>query len=314
MSHALAQGLLPLVPPELSPLLGRLQLPKGLRRAHHRPGPHLSPARGQSVEFFEHRDYHDGDDPRRIDWRASAKGDRTMVRFGEREQHSPVYVFLDNHLGMAYGPNTPPQRWAWARGVAALLAHNALIQGDPVALVMEPTQLLPASTSRPKLARLSEQLHQDPTASSSQLLACVRAWSKLDISPARLFFISDWLDLSQETQSHDDATHELFSLLRDLGHRGHQSWGLELLHRDELELRFSPQADALNFIDPTHRRPSQIGDPNAMREQYLQALNAHRQALASLAVRAAMQWCPMRSDQPWANALHQHLGAPSKGT
>lgn len=312
MSQALAQGLLELIPPELSPLLERFQVPGTPWSARRSSGQHRSPIRGQSVEFFEHRDYSHGDDPRRIDWRASAKGDRTLVRFGEREQKIPVYIFLDNHAGMAYGEKDPPQRWSWARGVAALLAHSALGQGDPVSLVMSPQDLGPASTRGSHIARLCHRLAEPPTASSSQLRPCLQAWSKVAQARGRVFFISDWLDLSDAAQDHDQAAQALFHMIQELPPRGHTTWGLELLHHDELELRFSTKADAISFIDPTARRPSQIGDPDAMREPYLRALDEHRRALAQRATQAQMHWCPMRSDQPWANALHAQLGTPKE--
>lgn len=309
----MSQALVPLVPTELSPLLGRLELPGGAWPANHSTGAHLSPTRGQSVEFFEHRDYQFGDDPRRIDWRASAKGDRTMVRFGEREQNNPVYIFLDSHRAMAYGPKDPPERWSWARGIAALLAHSALTRGDPVGLAMNPQSVARASTGRSNLAQIAKQLGQAPNAGCSQLTPCLQAWSQLNAAPARLFFISDWLDLSTHDQDHDQSAQSFFGLLGDLRQQGHRFWGLELLHHDELELRFSSSAKALNFTDPTQRRPSQIGDPEELREQYTQALGAHRRALANLANHASMHWCPMRSDHPWANALHEHLHPARRG-
>lgn len=313
MSQALAQGLLALIPVQLAPLVGHFRLPGGAWPTKRSSGPHLSPAKGQSVEFFEHRDYSIGDDPRRIDWRASAKGERTMVRFGQQEQENPVYIFLDNHTGMAYGEQTPPERWAWARGVAALIAYSALKQNDPVALLMKPQALTPPSTRGQHIAQICEQLLAPPNAAHSQLGPSLRAWSKLRFSPGRIFFISDWLDLSERDNDHSASARELFRLMQELHDRGHRTWGLELLHRDELELRFKTRSDAINFVDPTNRRPSQVGDPNAMREPYLSALRHHRQALADWAKDASMHWCPMRSDQPWANALHHHLGAPIKG-
>lgn len=313
MSHALAQELLPLIPSQLRPLLGRLVLPTPHRYASATFGPHLSPIRGQSVEFFEHRNYSQGDDPRRIDWRASAKGDRTMVRFGEREQTSAVYIFLDNHSGMAYGEQDPPQRWAWARGVAALLAHSALLQGDPVALIMRPQDLAPPSHRRQHIAQMCTKLREHPNAKTSQIKPSLQAWARQEHPAGRLFLISDWLDLSNADHDHDHCARALFKILQTLVHRGHLAWGLELLHRDELELRFSKRAAALNFVDPKGQRPAQIGDPNAMREAYLKALREHRTMLANLASSASMRWCPMRSDSPWANALHSHLQVPVEG-
>ena len=43
-------------------------------------GIHPSRAKGLSSEFEEHREYTQGDDARRIDWKAYAKFDRYFIR------------------------------------------------------------------------------------------------------------------------------------------------------------------------------------------------------------------------------------------
>ncbi len=43
-------------------------------------GQHLSPYKGSSVEFVEHRQYHPGDEVRHIDWRAYGKPKRYFIK------------------------------------------------------------------------------------------------------------------------------------------------------------------------------------------------------------------------------------------
>ena len=48
-------------------------------------GQHRSPHKGFSIEFAQHREYVQGDDTRRVDWKVFAKTDRYYVREYEEE-------------------------------------------------------------------------------------------------------------------------------------------------------------------------------------------------------------------------------------
>lgn len=313
MSLASAQYLLPFVPPALSPLLKDLVLPGGPDPRNPSQGPHPSPRRGQSVEFFEHRGYVQGDEVRHIDWRASAKGQRTLVRFGEQERRLPLYIILDSHAGMAYGLQNPPERWSWARGIAALLAYCALRDGDPVTLITSTVSRPRPSLRRDDIAGMAKGLSITPQSDASHLGPTLSAVAAQRPAPSRFFCISDWLDVSTPEQSHHQAQTALFEQIHMLSHQGHRLWGLELLHHDELEFSFKESDNSLCFVDPKGRRPSLIGDPETLREPYLLALQNHRSALAKLANDARLRWCPMRSDVPWSTQLRDHLMGSPKG-
>ncbi len=51
--------------------------------------------RGEGLEFESISEFRAGDDPRRIDWRSSARGRRLMVRRYQLEQHRDVVILLD---------------------------------------------------------------------------------------------------------------------------------------------------------------------------------------------------------------------------
>jgi uncharacterized protein (DUF58 family) len=53
------------------------------------------PARGEGMEFESLRDYFDGDDPRHLDWHATARRGRLMVRQYQTERRHTVIVALD---------------------------------------------------------------------------------------------------------------------------------------------------------------------------------------------------------------------------
>ncbi len=68
------------------------------------------------------RAYRAGDDPRTIDWTASARSDRPIVRILRRSRGGSEVVALDASLSMAIGPPGKLQRAAEIAAVLALLA------------------------------------------------------------------------------------------------------------------------------------------------------------------------------------------------
>jgi uncharacterized protein (DUF58 family) len=60
-----------------------------------------SRGRGAGTEFEQLREYLPGDDPRHIDWNATARSEKPIVRAFNVEQHQPVTVLLDCSRVMA---------------------------------------------------------------------------------------------------------------------------------------------------------------------------------------------------------------------
>jgi uncharacterized protein (DUF58 family) len=84
-----------LVYPEFRSLI-RLELPSG--RRFQPGGVALASKLGESFEYLGNREYRDGDNVRDIDWRATARLQRPIVREWVEEYMLRVAVILDTHL------------------------------------------------------------------------------------------------------------------------------------------------------------------------------------------------------------------------
>lgn len=84
-----------LVYPKFSPL-ARLALPTG--RRYQPGGVALASELGESFEYLGNRDYREGDNIRDIDWRATARLQRPVVREWVEEYMLRVAVILDTHV------------------------------------------------------------------------------------------------------------------------------------------------------------------------------------------------------------------------
>jgi uncharacterized protein (DUF58 family) len=64
-------------------------------------GNQLTRAAGESLEFMDHREYQPGDDIRRLDWSASARADKLIVKLFQQELCPHLDIVLDGSKSMA---------------------------------------------------------------------------------------------------------------------------------------------------------------------------------------------------------------------
>jgi uncharacterized protein (DUF58 family) len=108
-----------------------------LRPRHVGPWPGIIPSKtlGIGTEFYSMREYVPGDDPKRINWKASARYNSLIVNETEAERVTDVMVVLDSDV-TSFGP---VEGEVFERGVhaAASIASLLLRQGNRVGLVLQ---------------------------------------------------------------------------------------------------------------------------------------------------------------------------------
>lgn len=87
---------------------------------------------GGGVEFADHREYTPGDDFRYLDWNVYARHNELLLKRFQEEEDLHVYLFVDCSRSMDFGS---PNKFDFARKVAAALAYIALADLDRVAVV-----------------------------------------------------------------------------------------------------------------------------------------------------------------------------------
>jgi uncharacterized protein (DUF58 family) len=124
-----------LLTPELLRCLEQFQLLAARRAKSTSRGERRSRARGQSVEFADHRSYVPGDDFRYLDWNLYGRLDRLFLKLYEEERELPVRIFLDASESMTFGE---PRKFDFARQVAAAVGYVALSGFDRVSVIPFP--------------------------------------------------------------------------------------------------------------------------------------------------------------------------------
>ena len=125
-----------LLTPELLRRLEQFQLLAARRAKSSSKGERRSKARGQSVEFADHRNYVLGDDFRYLDWNLYGRLDRLFLKLYEEERELPVRIFLDASESMTFGE---PRKFDFARQVAAAIGYVALCGFDRVSVIPFPS-------------------------------------------------------------------------------------------------------------------------------------------------------------------------------
>src|SRR5204863_6712123 len=116
-----------LITPELLRRLEQFQLLEQRRAKSAAKGERRSKARGQSVEFADHRNYVAGDDFRYIDWNLYGRLDKLFLKLYEEERELPVTIFLDASESMNFGAT---RKVDFAKQVAAAIGYVALCGFD----------------------------------------------------------------------------------------------------------------------------------------------------------------------------------------
>lgn len=94
-------------------------------------GNHKSRTYGSSCEFADYRDYMDGDDTTKIDWKAYARFEKLYVKLylDERQMHTRIYI--DASRSMEYGDRKKADQ---AIRLAAAVAYLSICEMDRVSV------------------------------------------------------------------------------------------------------------------------------------------------------------------------------------
>lgn len=122
-----------LLPLRLAARLERVQLASGKRLAGLFAGEHRSTRRGASLDFADYREYHPGDDYRRIDYQLYARLDVLLLKLFEAEDDVEVRIVIDASASMA-----TQGKLDMAKRLVAALAFISVIRRDSVRVFVFP--------------------------------------------------------------------------------------------------------------------------------------------------------------------------------
>lgn len=123
-------------------------------------GKHASKLRGRGLDFEEVRNYVKGDDIRNIDWKVTARTQRTHTRVFTEEKEKPALIVVDQSKSMFFGSQKRTKSVVAAE-LAAMLAFRVLKEGDRVGGVVfadEGTDIIFPKRDRKNILRFMEKI------------------------------------------------------------------------------------------------------------------------------------------------------------
>jgi len=116
-----------LLSPRLMTRLESLQLHSRHRLIGKFGGEHSSRRYGSTVDFADFREYHPGDDFRRIDYHVLARLDQVLIKLYEADDEVTVRLLVDTSNSMrTEGKMMQAKRLAAALGFVALVSHDVV--------------------------------------------------------------------------------------------------------------------------------------------------------------------------------------------
>lgn len=237
---------------------------------------------GQGDSFWQFRPFLPGDTTGRIDWRVSARSDRTFVRETEWEAAQTVCLWRDAGASMRWRSRGQPVEKADRAGLLLLALASLLLRGgERVRLIAPDARPL---HGRAGLERLADEMERQPASEDG-----VPPDVKLP-RHARVVLIGDLLaplDAWQATVARLAAV-PLSGVL------------LQVLDPAEVLL---PYEGRVRFQGMTTGPSTLIPRVESVRAQYAQRLAAQQHGLAAICAAAGWGFATHRTDHPAEAAL-----------
>lgn len=267
-------------------------------------GLHRSPHKGFSVEFKEHRQYVAGDDIRDIDWKLFGKTDRLFIREYEEETNLRSTILLDSSGSMAYtgSRSNGLSKHAYAVRTAACLSYLLLQQQDSVGLVTFDTKVrsyIPPRARPKHLQAIINELDGTKAEHETELGDVFHEIVSKIQRRGLVIIISDLFG---------DVDH-LMKALAHFRHAKHEMIIFQVWDPDELDFPFR-QWTQFASLEQANRQ--HLVDPAQIRKAYLEKLAAFREQLTNGCNRHRISLVPLRTDQPYADALAAYLSLRRK--
>ncbi len=271
------------------PLMARRPMQGGVA------GLHKSPHRGSSVEFAEYRKYAEGDDIRRLDWRAYGRTDRYYIKEFEADTNLRCCFVLDTSGSMDYGSG-PVTKIDRARQIAGTIGYLAVQQGDAVGLTCVAdgvVQNIPPRRNPAHLAGVFDALDAVTPRGETRLAATLHELAETIRQRALIVILSDLF-------VPPDQLKDAFQHLR---FRHHDIAVFHLLDPQELGFKFKRPT---RFLD-MEGGPAIFAEPNDIAERYHKALEAYLASLQQVVREQAIDYHRVVLDDDFEQVMVRFL-------
>lgn len=260
--------------------------------------------RGRGMEFAEVRPYHAGDDIRNIDWRVTARTQKTHTKLFQEERERPVFIVVDQRASMFFGTQSVFKS-VYAAELAACIGWGAMANNDRIgALVFGDNEQKDLRPKRGKHAMLAflHQLQVFNSALTSPICASFKHTiteqlediSRIAKPGSAVYVISDFHDFNAADPS--NAAKRALSQLSK-----HADVNLFMLY-DPFELNL-PNHRALTLSDGENRLDLNATNKSTAKQYHMQFQN-HLEGVRTCARQSGASFRELNIATPLDRALN----------
>jgi uncharacterized protein (DUF58 family) len=247
-------------------------------------GHNLSRLAGPGQEFLDHRNFHNGDDLRAVNWRAYLRLEKLFLKMFQTEPRVPLRMLVDTSDSMvAYGG----AKFEYARRLAAALCYVGLVRLDTIEVhgfTSRTSKRVISSGGRHRFPGVMDGIAAIPSGGATDYQAVVREFIESYPQRGLAIVISDFLD--------DRGCERALEYLSDFGHE------LMLLQLWTPEDRTPPWQGELELLDAETGRHLKLDFDGAARTRYTQAFDEFTAGIQTVALRSGGRYAGLCTDQP----------------
>lgn len=259
-------------------------------------GRHLSPFHGFSSEFAQYKGYVPGDDLKFLDWKVYGRNDQLVTRQYRDETNASVYLVLDSSASMGYAGGGPVTKLEYAAVLAASLAMMAFSQRDAVSVAYGsdgPEGFLPPRNSAAHLRQALQALEGLGPGGRTDLEALFgRVASRLKSGSMTFLFTDLWQDPKA-----------ILTGLKEVRFKNQAAALVQILAPDEIAFL---DGTNMELIDMETKEAVRLSARH-MKEQYLETLRAHTEALRSECFNLDVKFLRAETTRPYFQAMRDLL-------
>jgi uncharacterized protein (DUF58 family) len=267
-------------------------------------GRHRSKQKGGAGEFVDYREYVEGEDLRRLDWKVLGRTGRAYVRLFQDETNLLCTMMIDASASMLFGSKRRSRGGAaggskleYAQYFSTALSQLILRQQDQVGLAVVADGLadhLPPAGTASHVLRVQEAIEQVKTQPATRMAEAARELFGRVTRRGVLLVLSDFLV---------DDLEKVFASFRLFRHRHWEVVVLHLIDPDEERL---PEGVAFRFEGMENDGMADCS-PAQIRELYEERFEAHAMAVRNLSLAAGCDYRRVSTAVPYLQTLSGFL-------
>ena len=248
---------------------------------------------GSGQEFLDHRNFHQGDDLRAVNWRAYMRLEKMFLKLFQVEPRVPVRLLLDTSNSMlAHGGS----KFEFARKLTGALCYVGLVRLDTIEIQGFSSRLgqrVISTGGRHRFKGVMDGITSFKATGVTDYLSSVREFIGTNSQRGLVIIISDFLD--------DNNCEKAMQYLTDYGHE------LMLLQIWADEDRVPPWTGELELRDSETGTGMKLDFDDDARKRYTAAFDEYCAGLQTMALRSGGRYAGIATSQSLESVIFADL-------